>query len=290
MFVGIGLFIVFVCVFGGFIMAGGKFEILAQAAPHEMLVIIGAAVGSTVIANSSTTLKRVGKGFILAAKGERWSAQDYKDLLCLLYIIVKTIRTKGVVAIESHIENPADSRIFQQFPKIATDHHAVDFICDYIRMMTMNFEDPYQVADAMDQDLEKLHLEEHAAQHSIQTVADGLPAMGIVAAVLGIIKTMGAIDQPPNILGAMIGGALVGTFLGVLLAYCVVGPIASRLGQVIEDEGKFLRLIKTVLIAHLQGLPPQVAVEIGRRNTPSNHAPSFNDMEMALNNLPTDLA
>jgi chemotaxis protein MotA len=235
-------------------------------------------------------LKRVGKGFMLAVKGERWNGQDYKDLLCLLYIIVKTIRTKGIVAIESHIENPSDSRIFQQFPKIAADHHAVDFICDYVRMMTMNFEDPHQVADAMDQDLEKLHSEEHAAQHSIQVMADGLPAMGIVAAVLGIIKTMGSIDQPPNILGAMIGGALVGTFLGVLLAYCVVGPLASRLALIIEDEGKFMGLIKTVLIAHLNGLPPQVAVEIGRRNTPTNHAPTFIDMETAINELPTDLA
>jgi chemotaxis protein MotA len=290
MFLGVGLFIVLACVFGGFMLAGGKFEILLHAAPHEMLVIVGAAVGSTVIGNSVGNLKKIGKGIVLAAKGERWKGEDYKDLLCLLYIIVKTIRTKGVVAIEAHIENPAESRIFQQFPKIAADHHVVDFICDYVRMMTMNFEDPHQVADAMEQDIEKHHAEEHAAQHAIQLMADGLPAMGIVAAVLGIIKTMGSIDQPPNILGAMIGGALVGTFLGVLLAYCIVAPIASRLGQVIDDETKFMSLVKTVLIAHLQGQPPQVAIEIGRRNTPTHHAPNFIDMETAINDLPTDLA
>lgn len=289
MLIIVGLVIVFACVFGSFIVHGGKFDIIAIAAPFELWAILGGSIGALVVANSGPVLKKVGGGFGRAFKGEKWKKEDYKDLLCLMFLLIKTIRTKGVVAIEAHIERPEESKIFQHFPKISADHHVLEFICDYLRMMTMNFEDPHQVEDAMDKDLEKHHAEEHAAQHALQNMADGLPAIGIVAAVLGVIKTMAAIDQPTEVLGGMIGGALVGTFLGVLLSYCIVGPIAGRLNQVIEEEGKFMALVKTVLIAHLQGLAPQVAVEIGRRNTPSLHAPSFTELEEALNELPTDL-
>ena len=290
MFIIIGLVVVLVCVFGGFMLAGGKFAIILHALPFEGLMIGGAALGSFVIANSMGVMKMAGGGFGRAFKGEKWTTDDYRDLLCLLFVLIKTMRSKGVVAIEGHIERPEESKIFQQFPKIAEDHHVVEFICDYLRMLTMNFEDPHQVEAAMEQDLEKHHKEEHEAQHAIQVIADALPAIGIVAAVLGIIKTMGSIDQPTDVLGAMIGSALTGTFLGVLLSYCAVGPIASRFAQVIEADGKFKGLVKTVLISHLQGLAPQVAVEVGRRNTPSAMAPSFYELEEAINELPTDLA
>ena len=290
MFIIIGLVVVFVCVFGSFILAGGKMDIILHAAPHELMAVGGGALGAFIVANSSSVLKKAGKGIGRAFKGERWKSQDYKDLLCLLFLLIKTVRTKGVVAIEPHIERPEESKIFQQFPRLLADHHLIEFICDYLRMMTMNFDDPHQVEDAMEKDLEKHHEEEHQAQHALQVMADGLPAIGIVAAVLGVVKTMGSIDQPTEILGAMIGGALVGTFLGVLLSYCVVGPIAERLNQVLDAEGKFMGLAKTVIIAHLQGLAPQVAVEIGRRNTPSEHAPSFVELEEAINELPSNLA
>lgn len=290
MFIIIGLVVVLVCVFGGYVISGGKFEIILHALPHEMLTIAGAAIGSLIVANSTAILKNIGRGIGRAFKGEKWKKEDYQDLLSLLYILIKTMRTKGVVAIESHIERPEESKIFQHFPKIAEDHHVVDFICDYLRMMTMNFEDPHQVETAMEEDLETMHGDDHTAQHALTTMADGLPAIGIVAAVLGVIKTMGSIDQPTEILGALIGGALVGTFMGVLLSYCVVGPIAGRLGQIMMEEGKFVALVKTVIVAHLRGLPPQVAIEIGRRNTPGRYAPSFLEMEEALNTLPTDLA
>jgi len=290
MFIVIGLVIVLGCVFGVYIAVGGNMEIVAHALPHEFATIGGASLGAFIVANSLPVLKKAGAGFGKAFKGEKWKKDDYRDLLCLFYVLIKTMRTKGVVAIEAHIERPEESRIFQNFPRIAGDHHLVEFICDYLRMLTMNFEDPHQVEDAMDKDLEKHHEEEHAAQHALQTMADGLPAIGIVAAVLGVIKTMGSIDQPTEVLGGMIGGALVGTFLGVLLSYCVVGPIAARLSQVLDAESKFMGLFKTVLIAHLQGLAPQVAVEIARRNTPTLMAPSFAELEEALNGLPTDLA
>jgi chemotaxis protein MotA len=284
-----GLAIVAICVFGSFIVAGGEFGIIAGALPQELLVIAGAAAGAFIIGNSASNLRRAVDGVRRAFEGERWDRSDYRDLLCLLYLIVRTVRARGVVAVESHIENPADSRLFGEVPRIAADPEAVAFICDYVRMMAMNFEDPHQMADAMEADLDRHLGEEYQAQHALQTLADSLPALGIVAAVLGVIKTMGAVDQPTEVLGAMIGGALVGTFLGVLLSYTVVGPIASRLAQVIEAEARFLTLVKTVLVAHLQGQAPQVAVEIGRRATPSGHAPSFAELEDAIAALPPDL-
>ncbi|BBE35236.1 flagellar motor stator protein MotA [Sphingosinicella microcystinivorans] len=289
MIIFFGLAIVLVCVFGSFLIAGGELGIIAGALPQELLIIAGAAAGAFIIANSSTTLRRAADGVRRAFAGERWGKDDYRDLLCLLFLLIKTLRTRGVVAIESHIEYPEESRLFAAFPRIAADPALVSFICDYVRMMAMNFEDPNQMADAMEADLDRHVAEEYQAQGALQTLADSLPALGIVAAVLGVIKTMGSVDQPTEVLGAMIGGALVGTFLGVLLSYTVVGPIASRLAQVIDAEAKYLTLVKTVIVAHLQGQAPQVAVELGRRTTPSNHAPSFAEMEAALDALPRDL-
>ncbi len=289
MFIFVGLALVFAAIAGGFLMGGGRFEILGHAAPHEMVTIIGAGIGAVVIGNSGAVLKRIVQSFGRVVRGERWDKQDYNDLLCLMYMLVKTIRAKGVVAIESHIEHPEDSRLFNNYPRIAEDHHIIEFICDYLRMMTMNFEDAYQMADAMENDLDKIHAEDHAAHHALQSLSEGLPAIGIVAAVLGIITTMGSIDQPVAILGGLIGSALVGTFLGVLLAYCIIAPIASRLNQIIEGEGRFISLVRTVLVSHLQGQAPQVAIEIGRRAAPTLYAPSFNELEDAVNALPADL-
>jgi chemotaxis protein MotA len=283
----LGYILIAGCVFGAFVWAGGRVEIVTTAAPYELLTVIGASVGAFIVGNSPKVLRRSLQAVKRVFKGERWTPQDYQDLLCLLFLLVKTIRTKGIVAVESHIERPADSSLFQQFPKLLADKKLVDFMCDYIRMLSMNFEDPFQVSEAMEQDLDTLIAEEQSAQHALQTMADGLPAIGIIAAVMGVIKTMGAIDQPTEVLGSMIGGALVGTFLGVLLGYCFVGPVASRLGQLIEGETKLMRMVKNVFVAHLQGLPPQVAVEIGRRNIPSDVAPSFDALEEAINGLPS---
>ena len=227
------------------------------------------------------SLKDLGKVF----KGSKWKAQDYKDLLSLLFAILKTIRSKGMIALEQHIEKPEESAIFQKYPKILHDHFAVDFICDTLRMMTMNFDDPHQAEDMMEKLLEKHHHEAAAPQHAIQSMADGMPAIGIVAAVLGVIKTMASINSPVEKLGGMIGGALVGTFLGVFLAYCFVGPFAARLGQVYEEEHQFYLIIRAVLISHLQGNVPQVSTEIGRTNIPTMYQPSFLEMETILNEI-----
>lgn len=288
MFLIIGLLIVFGMVFGGYALAGGHFDIIIKAAPLEFMMIFGAAVGAFVIGNSLDTIKSVGGGIGKIAAGPKWKKQDYTDLLTLLFSLTKTMKAKGVVALEAHIEKPEESSIFKRYPKILKDHHAVDFICDTLRMMTMNLDDPHQVESAMEKQLEKHHHEAHGAAHALQTMADGLPALGIVAAVLGIVKTMGAITEPPAVLGGMIGKALVGTFLGVFLAYGIVGPMASRLAQVLDEEHQFYKIIMDVLVSHLHGNAAQVSVEIGRGSVPGPLQPSFSKLEEALNAIPNE--
>ena len=286
MFQIIGIVLLFALVFGSYIMSGGKMGVIIEAAPHELMAIGGAAVAAFLISNSMTTIKAVGGGLGAAFKGPKWKAQDYKDLLSLLFLLTKTMKSKGVIALESHIEKPKESTIFGRYPKLMKDHFAIDFICDTLRMMTMNLEDPHQVEDCMEQQLEKHHHEGLAPSGALQSLADALPALGIVAAVLGIIKTMGSITQPPEILGEMIGSALVGTFLGVFLAYGLVAPMATRLKDVVDEEGAFYRIIRSVLVAHLHGNAAQISVEIGRGSVPSASQPSFAQLEEALSAIP----
>ncbi len=281
----IAIVLILACVFGVYIAAGGNFEIIAHALPHEMATIMGAAIGAFMIANKGEVIKGALKGLKKVFGKPKWGAQDYKDLLCLLFAILKLVRTKGMIALEQHIENPEQSAIFSQYPKIVHDHFAVDFICDTLRMMTMNFDDPHQVEDMMEKSLEKHHHEVVAPAHAIQTMADGIPAIGIVAAVLGVIKTMGSINAPVEILGAMIGGALVGTFLGVFMSYCLVGPFASKMNQVFDTEHTFYMVIKAVLVSHLHGNAPQISVEIGRTNVPTKYQASFKEMEELLSTV-----
>jgi chemotaxis protein MotA len=288
MFQIIGIVLLFGLVFGSFIMSGGKMDVIIEAAPHELMCILGAGIASFLISNSMTVIKATGGGFGKIFKGPKWKTSDYRDLLSLLFLLTKTMKSKGVIALESHIEKPNDSSIFQRYPKITKDHFAVDFICDTLRMMTMNLEDPHQVEDAMEKQLEKHHHEGLAPAHALQSLADALPALGIVAAVLGVIKTMGSITEPPAVLGAMIGGALVGTFLGVFLAYGLVAPFATRLTAVVDEEGAFYKIIQSVLVAHLHGNAAQISVEIGRGNVPSEAQPSFLELEEALQAIPAE--
>ncbi|MGN6374343.1 MAG: flagellar motor stator protein MotA [Sphingomonas sp.] len=287
---GVGLIVILACVFGSFIMSGGKIGIIIEALPHEMIAIAGAAIGAFVVSNPMPVVKKAGKGVVRAFKGGRWKDADYRDLLTLMFGLLTTFKKGGPIAIESHLDHPEESALFNRFPRLMADHHLIEFICDYLRMMTVNFEDPHQLAEAMENDIEAHHHEELLPQHALQTMADGLPAIGIVAAVLGVIKTMGSIDQPTEILGAMIGGALVGTFLGVLLSYCFVGPLAHKLQQVITADGKPFVIAKTAIVAYAQGLPTQVAIEIARRTAPSDHAPSFQELETALDEAKNELS
>ncbi len=288
MFQIIGIVLLFAMVFGSYIMAGGKMDVIIHAAPHELMAIGGAGVAAFLIGNSVTVIKATLGGFGTIFKGPKWKAQDYRDLLSLLFLLTKTMKSKGVIALEAHIEKPQESSIFSRYPKIAHDHFAVDFICDTLRMMTMNLEDPHQVEDAMEKQLEKHHHEAHGAAHALTQLSDGLPALGIVAAVLGVIKTMGSITEPPAVLGTMIGGALVGTFMGVFMAYGLVGPMATRLGGVLDEDHNFYKIIQAVLVAHLHGNAAQISVEIGRGNVPSAHQPSFAELEEALSQMPNE--
>lgn len=286
---GIGFLIILGCVFGSFIISGGKMDVVLHALPHEMMAIGGAALGAFLVANSLPTVKLAGKGIGRAFKGARWKTETYRELLTLLFALFSTFKKKGATGIEPHLDNPEESAIFSRYPNILADHHLVEFICDYLRMMTVNFDDPNQLAEAMEADIDRHHHEELAPQHALQIMADGLPAIGIVAAVLGVIKTMASIDQPTEVLGAMIGGALVGTFLGVLLSYCIVGPLAAKLGEVINDDSKPYTIVKAAIVAYAQGVPIQVATEIARRLTPSLHAPTFQQLETALDEAKNEL-
>jgi chemotaxis protein MotA len=288
MFQIIGIALLFTLVFGSYLISGGNLGVILHALPHEMMAIGGAGVAAFLISNSMTVIKGTLSGFSKIFGGPKWKASDYRDLLSLLFLLTKTMKSKGVIALESHIENPKESSIFTRFPKVMKDHFAIDFICDTLRMMTMNLEDPHQVEDAMEKQLEKHHHESQGPAHALTNLADALPALGIVAAVLGVIKTMGAITEPPEILGEMIGSALVGTFLGVFLAYGLVGPMATRLKHVVEEDSAIYRIIQAVLVAHLHGNAAQISVEIGRGNVPSGAQPSFLELEEALSNIPTE--
>ncbi|MDE2515859.1 MAG: flagellar motor stator protein MotA [Rhodospirillales bacterium] len=277
-----GLVFLLGCVFGSYLLSGGSMAPLIEAVPFEMMSIGGAAIGTFIMANSMHAVKHTLSGFAKALKGSAYRKADYVDLLSLLFFMVRLAATKGAMALEPHIEKPEESAAFQKFPKVLANHHACALICDYLRMVGMNADDPNQIEDVMARELKKsLHEELHGA-HALQNMADGLPALGIVAAVLGVIKTMSHIDQPPAILGGMIGGALTGTFLGVLLAYGMIGPCAARLKAVVEEEAKYFEVIRAVLVTHLHGNAPQVSVESGRKMVPTEHMPSFQELEEAV--------
>ena len=277
----IGIAVVVVMVFGGYLAAGGKMAIIVKSLPFEMMMIGGAAAGAFIISNDGPaakhTLKDIGKVF----KGAKWKAADYQAVLCLLYELLR-IAKQNPVGLEEHIEAPKDSALFQKYPRILADKVAVEIICDTLRSASMNYDDPHQVEEVLEKRLEsKLHHDLHSS-HALQTMADGLPALGIVAAVLGVIKTMSSIDQPPEVLGKLIGGALVGTFLGVFLAYGLVGPFAAKLKAVIEDEAAFYQTIRDVIIASLYNHGVNICIEVGRQGTPSSYRPAYEVLEEAL--------
>ncbi len=280
-----GFVFLLACVFGSYIASGGSLGPLIEAIPFEMLTIGGAAIGTFIMSNSMHDVKHTLGAFGKMLKGAVFHKADYIELLSLLYYFARLASTKGAMALEPHIEKPEESAAFQKFPKILKNHHACALICDYLRMVGMNADDPNQIEDVMARELKKTLAEELHPSHAMQSLADGLPALGIVAAVLGVIKTMSHINEPPAVLGAMIGGALVGTFLGVLLAYGMAGPFASRMKGVVDEEAKFYEVIRAVLVAHLHGNAPQVSVETGRKMAPNQHMPSFAELEAAVQAL-----
>ncbi|MEQ1770254.1 MAG: flagellar motor stator protein MotA [Devosia sp.] len=279
----IGIVIILGSVIGGFVAMGGHLEVLIQ--PFEAVIILGAAFGAFVIGNTGPVLKQVGKVFGSLFRGSRYNKAAYVELLGLQFTLFKMVQSKGILALEPHIENPKDSEIFNRFPKFAANHHAVEFMCDYLRMMTLGSNNVHQVEALMDEELETHHQENDRVVGAIQSLADGTPALGIVAAVLGVIKTMGSISEPPEVLGHMIGGALVGTFLGVFVAYGFFGPFAQALRNIYEAESKYFLSMKTGLLAHMSGTPPVMAIEFARKMLMSEDRPTFLEIDEATANL-----
>lgn len=284
MFGIIGIVLTVAMVFGGYILAGGKMGVITHSLPFEMMMIGGAAVGSYLLSNSSDVLKHTPKGLMRAFKGPKWHDDDHRQVLCLMFELLRLWRSNPV-ELEEHIETPETSKIFANYPAILADDQAVRLITDTLRSASLNYDDPYQVEDMLARRISLLKDEAMHVPHALQNMADALPALGIVAAVLGIVKTMASIDQPPEVLGGMIGGALVGTFLGVFLAYGFVAPLAQRLGEVTKQDLSFYDVIKSVLVAGLHRHATNLCVEVGRQAAPEHVRPSFVEVENALRDI-----
>lgn len=274
-----GVLVVIGSVMGGYILHGGNVGVLYQ--PTEYLIILGAGIGSFLIANPGKIVKGSIGSLKFLLKGKPFSKADYIELLVMQYSVFKLMKTKGMLELEQHIENPHESDLFGQYPKFAHNHHALDFFCDNLRLMTMGMEDQYQMEDLMDATLDQHHHETHQIGAAVVTLGDSFPAIGIVAAVLGVIITMGSISEPPEILGGLIAAALVGTFLGIFVAYGFVGPMGQFIGKYFEDEAKYMEALKAGILSHLKGNAPAVSVEFARAVIPSAEKPSFAEIEEA---------
>jgi chemotaxis protein MotA len=282
----LGITFTFVMVFGGYLLAGGKLSIILHSLPFEIMMIGGAAVGAFALGNSIPALKQTAKDCGLVFSGSRWKHDDYQMLLEVMYQLIYMAR-KNPMSLESHIDKPEESDIFRGFQKLVNDDVATGLICDTLRSASMNYDDPNQVEELLEKKIDEIKHHLHQSVHGLQSIADGLPALGIVAAVLGVIKTMGSIDQPPEVLGKLIGGALVGTFLGVFLAYCIVAPFAAKVQEVAESDINFYKVIKDVLVCHLHQHPPKMCLEVARQSIPHHFRPNFNSLDDALKALKT---
>lgn len=288
MFFIFGTVLTFASVFGGFIvLAHGDPGVLWQ--PFEFVIIFGSAIGGFIIANPKEVLFQSMGALAQVLKGPRYNKASYLELLSLLYVLFKESKSKGMLSLERHVENPGESTIFQAFPAFAKNKTAMTFLTDYLRLLTLGTDNPHELEALIDEEIETHHAEESQVVKAFTNVADALPALGIVAAVLGIIKTMGAITEPPEVLGGLIAGALVGTFLGVLLSYGFVGPIAFSMKTRLDTEVKYFQCIKAGLIAYLQGYAPAVSVEFARKALISNVRPTFYEVEDAVANAPSPI-
>ena len=279
MFVIIGYVVALGCIFGGYIIHGGNIGVVLHALPIEMMVIGGGALGAFVVANQPKTLKAVFKALPTLLKGSKYTKARYMELMALLYDILQKARKDGLMSIEKDVEEPHNSPLFKKYTTVGSDHHVTEFVTDYLRMMVSGNLNAHEIESLMDSEIETHHQESHGPVAAIARLAGGLPAFGIVAAVLGVVNTMGSVGQPPAVLGAMIGSALVGTFLGILLAYGVVEPLGGLLEQKVDEGSKELQCIKTTLLASMQGYAPQVAVEFGRKVLYSKDRPTFSELE-----------
>ena len=286
MFFIIGFVVVFGSVVGGYIALGGHLDVLWQ--PFEFVIIGGAAIGSFFVGNTKRIISGVGANIAKIVKGPKYKKSDYLELLSIMYSLFRLAKSKGDLALEGHVERPAESKIFNRYPSFASDHHMVEFACDYLRLLTLGATTSHEIEAVMDLELETHHNEEHDVAGAVATLGDAFPALGIVAAVLGVIHTMGSITEPPEVLGHLIGGALVGTFFGILMSYGLVSPMSSNLQKVFSADAKYIECIKTGIIAHMQGYAPQVSVEFARKVLNGDVRPSFAELEEFLQNIPPE--
>ena len=279
MFVIVGWLVAIGCIFGVYIVHGGNIQVILKALPFEMITIFGGALGAFVANNQPKVLKATGKGLGACFKPSKHSKARAMELLAMLFEILQKTRKEGLMSIEKDIEDPHSSALFQKFPVVGNDHHVTEFVCDYLRMMVSGNLNAHEIESLMDTELETHHHEAHAAAAAIARLAGALPAFGIVAAVLGVVNTMGSVGQPPAVLGGMIGSALVGTFLGILLAYGAVEPLAGLLEQKAADAAKEYECIKSTLLASMQGYNPATSIEFGRKVLFSGDRPGFVELE-----------
>ncbi|MCL1825191.1 MAG: flagellar motor stator protein MotA [Betaproteobacteria bacterium] len=281
MFLLIGYVVILASALGSFAVHG---SVIALWVPTEYLAIFGLFVGGFIAGNGSKVIKSSIKSLGLAFKGAKYNRAAYVDLLSLLYEILSKVRKEGLMSIENDVETPDSSPIFSKYPKLASDHHAVEFMCDYLRMMVGGNLNAFEIENLMDMEIETHHQEAHQAPHAIDEIGQAMPAFGIVVCVMGVVNTMGAVGEPPAVLGKMIAGALVGTFLGILLSYGFICPLASQIRQKVEENGKIFQVIKVVLLASMNGYAPQIAVEFGRKVLYANDRPTFLELEQELKN------
>lgn len=278
----IGLVVTLGCVLGGFMAMGGHIEVLIQ--PWEVVIICGAALGSFLIANPMKVVKDTGKACMEAFKQAVPKERDYLEVLGVLHSLMRELKSKSRSEVEAHIDNPDESAIFQAFPTVLKNHDLTHFICDYCRIIIIGNARPHEIEALMDEEIQTIRADKLKAYHALTTVSDGFPAIGIVAAVLGVVKAMGALDQSPEILGGLIGAALVGTFLGIFMSYCVVGPIAGKIKIVREKKNRLYVIVKQTLLAYMNGSLPQVAIEFGRKTISAYERPSIDAVEQSTMN------
>lgn len=278
----LGFFIVTGCVFGGYVLHGGNMGVLNQ--PTEFLIIGGAAIGSLVISSSPALIKRIISMVLSTLKSKPLTKEDYLQLLMLLFEVCKSAR-QNLLGLESHVENPEGSDIFSRYPSVLANHHAIHFICDTLKVQIASPLSPYDLEDLMDKDIEAAHAEEGQVPETISTIGDALPGLGIVAAVLGVVITMGKLTMGKEVIGHSVAAALVGTFLGILLSYGYAQPISGKLKNMIAEEGKYIEVIKVALLAFVKDASPKVCVEFARRSIPPECRPSFNEVDEATANV-----
>ncbi|HRH18515.1 MAG TPA: flagellar motor stator protein MotA [Aquabacterium sp.] len=279
MFVAIGYLICLGSIFGAYAIHGGNMGVIMKAMPTEMMAIGGGAIGAFLVNNQPKTVKAVLGALGPLMKGSKYSKARYMELMAMMFEVLQKIRKEGLMSIEKDVEEPHTSALFGKYATVGHDHHVIEFVTDYLRMMVSGNLNAHEIESLMDNEIDTHHHEGHAAVAAVARLAGALPAFGIVAAVLGVVNTMGSVGQPPAVLGGMIGSALVGTFLGILLAYGVVEPLGGLMEQKLDEGTKEFQVIKTVLLASMQGYAPQVAIEFGRKVLYSTERPTFAELE-----------